>query len=281
MQLRKIFIFFISAILCMAIGQVFYLYTHQQFKPCDFAHTIKKTDNWDVQFGLKDRELALAVVQQPFRYLGEGKQMTAYLSEDERFVIKLFNPRLPLNHKHFSSVKRILRFCSLHWLSNAYFHRQERLERLFKRYQIAATALRDETGTVWVHLQPSTALGKTVRILDRDGTPYDVSLDTIPFVIQYKADLAGERLRQLLDRGDSEKVRDAALQISAFFTQRAHKGYTDRIQTLHNNYGFVGEQFVQIDPGRLLFDQGVAENSEKEVERILSYIRQDWPQLGL
>ena len=187
MQVIKIFIFFFSAILCTAIGQVFYLYTHQQFKPCDFAHTIKKTDNWDVQYGPKDRELALAVVQQPFRYLGEGKQMTAYLSEDERFVIKLFNPRLPLNQKHFSSVKKILHFCSLRWLSSAYFHRQDRLERLFARYQIAANALREETGTVWVHLQPSTALGKTVHIFDRDGTPYDLSLDTIPFVIYLPA----------------------------------------------------------------------------------------------
>ncbi len=281
MQLMKIFIFFISAILCLAIGQVFYLYTHQQFKPCDFAHTIKKTDKWALQFAPKDRELASAVLQQPFRYLGEGKQMTAYLSEDERFVIKLFNPRLPLNTKHFSSVKRILHFCSLHWLSSAYFHRQQRLEKLFKRYQIAANALREETGTVWVHLQPDTALGKIARIFDRDGTAYEVSLDAIPFVIQYKADLAGERLGQLIEKGDSEKLRDAALRITTFFTQRAHKGYTDRIQTLHNNYGFIGEQFVQIDPGRILFDPEVVENSEKEVERILSYIRKDWPQLGL
>jgi hypothetical protein len=137
--------------------------------------------------------------------------------------------------------------------------------------------MKEEAGLVYVHLCPSTWLDQTVEMKDRDEACYTIDLGHTPFVLQRKAELAQARFIRLLRENDVDGVRASLEQLRDLFKSRASKGITDRIQTLHNNYGFIGTRAVQIDVGRVRLDESIALEPELEVDRIMRGIHDLYP----
>lgn len=218
------------------------------------------------------------VFNQPFSYLGRGKQMSAFESSDHRFVLKLFHPRPPLKMRYFRDFKKMRSLFSLKWITAAFLKKEERLLKLYQRYALAFREIRDETGLLYVHLTDVTKFtgSLVVEIEDRDGTRSLVEVNEIPFVLQKKGELAKTRLLRLMQQNDLGGLKAALAQLEALFWARAKKGITDRIQTLYNNYGFVDGKAIQIDVGRVWFDPTVAENPSCEVEKIMTRIHRKY-----
>lgn len=264
--------------LCSCCAYWAYLFTHREFRPEDCYHPIVHSPEFPLVFTDAERLEAQAATDQIFRYLGHGKQMTAYLSSDGKYVLKLFNPRKILKREAFFDAEKLIHFCSLKWLNSAHFKKEERLRRLFARYQIAAKELKEETGIVWVHLHPGTRLGKKAIIYDKGGSICFLNLDDAPFALQYKVELAAEKLSSALQNQDLQAQSSLLQAMIAFFSKRAAKGYTDRIQTFHNNYGFLEGRLIQIDPGRICYSSEVEQHPQEEMNRILNSFYCDWPQ---
>ena len=269
----KLFIYSLLALPWIFFCHLLYLYTHREFSPPDFRYSYTfESENIPMSAALKDEVRGL--LNQKFAYLGCGKQMTAFESEDHRFVIKFFNPRAVVREKWFSDWDKFRRLCSLRWFSDNYLRRKARLAKLSKRYRLGFEQLREESGLVYVHLGDSSKLFQTLSLTDKQGKAHQIDLDRCPFVLQKKAELATNYLGHLLDKGELEKAKQGIEEICRVLASRAKKGFTDRKQTLHNNYGFVEDRFVQIDLGRLNKDELIEQTPDEEIKRVYSQLHQ-------
>ncbi len=260
--------------LCAAVmgAHLLYLYTHCSFKPDAFRHSFVLNRSASAPADLTLQGEVSAQLGQPFHYLGCGRQMTAYESADHRYVIKFFNPRAIVQQEDFRKWGKIRRFCSLKWISKAYFKRRARFERLFQCYQTAFDELRLEAGLIYVHLDRSTALSQTLCVVDEGGKSYKVALDTTPFVLQHKAELVTTRFERLIREREWESAKQHVLALHRLFVTRAEKGYTDRVQTIHNNYGFIGDLAVQIDMGGIVKERAVELAPAQDIYRVFSKV---------
>ncbi len=285
---RIIFIFGIvvlSLAACLT-SHLTYLYFHQQFKVEDFKHefVFQNSEKFLPSPNIKLKKEAADILNQAFSYVGHGHQMTAFESEDHRYVIKFFNPRPALNEETFHSIKGMKHLCSLKWLSDAYLKRRSLMMKLMGSYQIAFDELKEETGLVYIHCDNTTCLSKTIHLLDRKGEPSWIDLDKVPFILQKKAEIAADRLEYLIQRNEIDKVKKALSDIYMFFEARARKGITDKQQTLYNNYGFIGDQVIQIDVGRIRKDENIQKRPDEEIKRVFGHINKflsgRYPQLS-
>lgn len=263
----------LAALLFIPACHLGYLYTHCEFSPPDFKHKslvlhTQPTTPPDAAHLQHVQE----ILSQKFHYLGRGRQMTAFESADHQYVIKFFNPRTFIKKKWFSDISRLRRMVSLKWLSRAYFKREARLKRLSHRHQIALDGMAEDAGLIYAHLNPGTALATHLTCEDKEGRLHDLPLEHVPFILQKKSNLIFSHLQELLQEGEIEKAQERVREVYALFESRAHKGFTDRIQTLHNNYGFTSDGAIQIDVGGIMRDPLIAKNPTSEIQRVFANI---------
>jgi hypothetical protein len=263
---------FIFLVIVAAGIHVIYLYNHREFGTKDFYHPFMLGLQERIAPSEEVKKEALEILNQPFTYLSYGGQSTVYESLDKKYVIKFFNPRMVIKENWFHQFAKLRRLNSLKWITNTYFRQKLRLKKYFLRYELAFKDLKEETGLVYVHLDPSTALSQTMVLTDKEGNPHQFNLDAYPFVLQKKVELTMHHLDRLLKNGDVNGAKEGVKQIYELFLSRAQKGYTDRLQTLHKNYGFFEGRAVQLDVGRIRKIPAISENPQKEMERIISNI---------
>ena len=276
-------IFSFVFVICCHLSILFFFHFNEKSSPNKFVHGFEKTYSTDV-VGLEFSKLE-EIFAQPFHFLGQGKQMRAYESADKQWVLKFFNPMRPLKRGWTRRWKWWGRTASLKWISREWFCKKKRLKKLFYRHKIAYEYLKEETGLVFVHLSPSEKVSHYVHLFDPYEKKHILHLANAPFVLQKKATLVGPFLHQLLAE---EKIVEAKLAISELeklFEKSLEVGITDRIQTMHNNYGFVDQKPIQIDVGRIHYLPSLKEHPDAERERILhnfhAWIQNHFPQLEI
>lgn len=208
------------------------------------------------------------ILTQPFHYLAQGTQMVAYESEDKTVVLKLFNPMRPLKKEWYKEWALWKHYSSFKWISRAWLKQKERLFKLFERHKIAYELLKEETGLLYVHLFPSAQVTHYLHVTDQNGKNHILPLEKTPFVLQKKAILVPAYLQKLLEQGEIEKAHLALHRLETLLAKRARLGITDRIQTMHNNYGFVGDQPIQLDVGRIHLSEEIQADPKQEKERL-------------
>lgn len=263
---RKNWIFWIFLFpLVIHFSCVIFFHFGDHFHPRNFEHGFKKEYATEVP-GLDYSQLD-AILSQPFKQLGQGRQMTALISADGNYVLKLFNPREPKRGKWYLDWKHWKKTYSLKWIKREWFQTDARLEKIFTRHKIAFSLLRDETGLLFLHLAPSDKISHFVHVTDREGKTHILNLNQTPFVLQKKAILAESYLNTLVQENKIAEAKEAIARIEQLFARRLQVGITDPNQTMHNNYGFIDGTPIQIDVGRIRFDSDLANN---EQDRILN-----------
>jgi hypothetical protein len=221
---------------------------HPEFGPSDFCHpSILKRESSNPD--LASKQFASEILKQQFSYLGCGGQVTAYESADHKYVLKFFNPRRSL------------------------FNKRKLLERHFMRYTMSLKDLKEETGVIYNHFDPSTVLQQTVEVIGKEGRLHSIPLEAYPFVLQKKVELALPYLENLVKEGKIEEAKEATRQLYALFASRAQKGYRDHMQNLTNNFGFFEGKAIQLDPGRIRKDAAIAQNPHREIARVIANIK--------
>ena len=284
-KMKKIILFaslFVLLLGMAASGHVLYLYTHREFGPKDFYHPFILGFKGSICPEEHAKKQAAEILNQKFTYLNHSGQMTVYQSQDQKYVLKFFNPRSVIKKSWFQQFPKLRRLNSLKWIANTYFSKKERMQRFFLRYEMAYQDLRDETGLVYVHLDPSTCLSKNVDVVDKEGNLHRIALDAYPFVLQKKVELTMHHLGRLLKNGDVEGAQKSVEQIYDLFLTRTQKGYTDRLQTLYKNYGFIDGRAVQLDIGRIRKDPELAVKPEMKriITNITPSIAEPFPELA-
>lgn len=202
---------------------------------------------WDVS---PNDEIELAeIFSQPFTYLAAGGQCYAFVSEDQKYVVKFFKHhlrRLPFWLAHLPLPSSFAKK-----RENQKSKRMRKFLRDFRSYTLAYTNLAHETGLLYLHLNETTCLKINARIIDKLNIAHTVDLDTTDFVLQKKASLVYPHLLQLVQEEKIETAKQAITSICELVERQYKKGIYDEDAKIHRNFGFLENQAIVIDVGRL------------------------------
>ena len=220
---------------------------------------------------------------QPYRYLGHGGQCFAFLSHDDRYVIKFLKTRFhAFGHPSLFSLPCFPEKIRERKMQKALF----KLHRDFNSYLFASTDLKEETGIFYVHLDKTSDLKKKVRITDKLGIAHTLDLDHFSFIVQRRAEPACSYLSKLIEKNEIEKAKSAICSLLALIQKRCQKGYYDEdAKIVRDNIGFIAQRPLFIDVGRFVKDPAKQnEQIYKQDMRDLSlqlerWIRDNYPYL--
>lgn len=186
-------------------------------------------------------------LDQKYTYFRRGGQAFVFLSEDGEYVIKflkqrMFRPSWLLNHLPLPRLFRDKR----NW------KRLDKLKRDFKSYKFAFEELHDQTGMLYLHLNPTTHLQKKLSITDRLNISHQINLDQFDFIVQKRAKEVNHYIETLMNQNRIQEAKKAIKDLIALIPLSEKKGYRDRDPDIQTNCGFIGDQAVKIDVGRFL-----------------------------
>ncbi|SRR5581483_2432048 len=188
------------------------------------------------------------IFAQPFRYLDSGGQSYAFLSEDGNIVLKFFK----MHHlRQYPWLAKITLPSFLDpFRRDALHYQRKRLERVFSSCKIAYDELKEETGLLYVQLNPHPELeALQVQLVDKINMTHTVKLSHIPFVLQYRADNAFKILRRHLKQQDLDAAKQVVKEIIDFLELRYQKGIKDLDPAPRRNIGLLKNRAIAIDIG--------------------------------
>jgi len=188
------------------------------------------------------------ILDQPFTYFNKGSQSYVFLSQDKKYVLKLFK-------KH--------KLTPISWLSylsipaNPYHQdflkKQQRIKNTFLSCQTANDFLKEETGLVYLHLHP-TKLCRSLHLIDKKGCSFQIPLDDTLFFIQRKAELIYPTISQSMALGKVEKAKEIITAVFAFLEHLGKKGVAKNDPIIKKNFGILEDKVVQIDIGNMAIE---------------------------
>lgn len=237
---------------------------------------------WEVE---NDPESLGTILDQPYTYLAKGAQSYVFASEDGQYVIKFFRiyhmtpPRF-LTHCYWP-------MCVQGYRLSKMIQKQEELDRDFTSYKIAYDHLKEETGLVFLHLNKTNNLKKTLTLIDKLGISYPIDLDQMEFLVQKRATIAYPALAQITEEKGIDAGKSALTQLVSLLALRIDKNIKDKDPDLNTNFGFIDIRPVQIDVGRFRINPSPlsAEEKRDEVIRITDnldqWLRSQYPELSI
>ncbi len=215
------------------------------------AMPLAVSTKWDVR-PLSVSEIAevKAALDQPYDYLARGQQAFVFLSRNGKYVVKFFN-------RKSSMLPFPWNFLPEKWLFNQrkackLQRRKDKLHRDFMSYKLSFDQLQTETGLLFVHLSASNNLGARLHFQDKLRIEHALDLDQVPFVVQRCAQLVYPHIEQLMAAQRESEAKQALSSLLALFVKRCQLGIADSDPDLDKNFGFIGNQAVQIDTGRFV-----------------------------
>lgn len=250
MKMRWIFKCILSAILFHGAYKFCYLKT-SGFNIGRISSNYDFNPEWEVSHVNED--LLNKASKQKFSFLGSGGQCFAFVSEDDKYVIKFYKhdtARLPFFMKYFPIPKK--------YFPKREIQRKKRLKRLFRdfnSFKLSYEYLEKETALLYLHLNKTNYLNRKITIIDRVHISHTLDLDKMVFILQKKADLAYPYLKHLAEKKDFNKAKHAMQSICDLIFSRLQKGIYDEDAKIHRNFGFIQDHAILIDVGRLKFDE--------------------------
>jgi hypothetical protein len=240
----------------------------------------KHQKDWEVSLEKEDLEALDSILSNDFSYLRSGSQCYAFVSQDQKYVLKFFkmnrlNPNVWL--------KAFTTFFNDDICDKKLHERECKVVETFSAFKTAFCDFRKNSGLLMVHLNKTDHLHRKVVVWDKSNKSWKVDLDQVPFVIQKKADLIYDRLTSLIERKEIESAKKAVLSLLNLIVERGQKGLADLDQGLRNNYGFSEELPIQIDLGRMKRScqtvDGWAE-AERIGNKVVAWVQQAYPHLA-
>jgi hypothetical protein len=222
---------------------------------------------------------------QPFTFLGKGGQSYAFLSPDQTIVLKVFK----IHHRSPLHLWKYLALFSP--LENLYQKvldlKVEKELRALNSFHIAFADLKEETGLLYLHLNPTDFLHQTVTLRDKLGVPHLIDLDHIPFALQKRATLPKPTLRKLMKEGKTQEAKQLLDSMLLFLKKRSQKGIADRDPIIEKNFGFLEGQAIEIDLGSFFRDPSLCHSQKAKRDLFFTTLKwKNWlldryPELGL
>ena len=242
------------------------------------------------------------LLSQSYTFLGAGSECFAFLSADESTVIKFFKLDLlrpvyihrGIFLEDYSSYAGTLSDLSYaREESNSFFDkalkrlfgmREYRLLRTFTSLKLAYTQLKEEAGLLYLHLNPTEHLQRSLTLYDSCGIAHTIDLDTAKFFLQKKAVPIETHLAALKQEENHAAAKECIDSLLQLILVRCTKGFADR-DIVDRNLGFIGTQAIEIDSGSFLENERMREPFVYRQElfygtlELKSWLQEEYPEL--
>lgn len=198
----------------------------------------------------EERSLIDQALDQEYTYLGKGCQAYVFLSQDGNYVLKFFKyqrfrPQSWINL--FTFIPAIDRY-----QKNKAKKKKERLDDVFRSWKIAYEDLNAETGVVYVHLNKSDHLNKTLKIYDKLGLTHHLDLDQMEFLVQHRASMLGPTIKRMIDNGEQTEVKLLLDNLLTMLVSEYYRGFADNDHALMQNTGVWSGKPIHMDVGQFI-----------------------------
>ncbi len=235
-------------LLAVVVFRVSYYWLTDGFSVSKIKNTFPQTCEWQLDAPSASVEKQLhEICKGSFSYLAKGSQSYAFISEDKKYVLKLFKCY------HLKPVNWIAKLPMPQALAQS---RDEALAKRYKKisltlqsYKLAATEIQEECGLVALEILPTKEIDQEVTLYDKLGRKHRINLGQYGFILQKRADLIYPRLSHWIATGDMTSAKRALQSIVAIIVERSKKGIQDSDPDLHKNAGLIGTTAVFIDLG--------------------------------
>ncbi|MCE5293110.1 MAG: hypothetical protein LLF94_00665 [Chlamydiales bacterium] len=278
-----------AVVLCIAYGA--YYYAREQDRKVDGFYPNRITSifpddpKWDIDVSQAEVAAASLILKQPYHYLAHGFQCYAFVSADDKYVLK------------FIRQQRLKPPVVIEWLPNILFFKsikeqrvqmgQKRANYLFRSLKVSFEDVPEETGMLLVHLNKTKDLYPTVELIDKAGNRYSVKLDDYEFVLQKKALPIKPTISKLMAEGDVSGAKERVDQIFDLLVTCAKKGIADMDNQLirKNNLGFLPDRAIYIDTGKITRKESMKTRVRfaKDLERLQPlyvWLQEHYPELA-
>lgn len=240
---------------------------------------------WDIIVTPLQVQAANTALSQPYKYLAHGFQCYAFVSQDDKYILK------------FIRQQRLQPSLIVQLLPNIFFKSvkqekerlgQKRANYLFRSLKVAFEDVPHETGLLFVHLNKTKNTHPQVTIYDKAGTKYIIDLDSHEFVLQKKAEAIKPMLSKLVKSGNLHEAKLRIDQIFTLLTTCAKKGIADLDNQLirKNNLGYLTDQAIYIDTGKITRKESIKTLARfkvdlKRLQPLYEWLQELSPELAL
>lgn len=245
-------------LLCLTLVSVFIFFSARvyyrltdDFRLRHIVHELPFNPDWETPITSEDRQLLQQIADQPFTYLGKGAQSYAFVSQDGEYVLKFFKfkhlkPSWIVNHfPDFGPFQR--------YKEKSIARKERQIQSVFTGYKLAYDVHRAESGLLFVHLNPTTELNLEAVVFDKIGRRFEIPMDPYIFVVQRRAEVNRDVMDRLLTNGEVELAKQRVRQIVDLYLSEYNKGIYDRDHGVLHNIGFIGDQPIHLDIGKLTY----------------------------
>jgi hypothetical protein len=216
------------------------------FKLSKMKLQIPNRPEWDIVTDLSSEQLQ-SILSQPYVYLNRGAQCYVFESLDHKYVIKFFRYDRAKN-KSF----------------------QEKLERLFSACLLGFSLAKEETGVLFLHLNQTKDLYPVLHAKGPIGQTLQIPLDRYRFALQKKVEPFEQALLNAYKSHDPDEMKRKIDSLLSLLESRISKGIYNSDPSLFRNFGFLGDQAIEIDFGN--YSQTKI-SKEKEIARYTNRLK--------
>ncbi|MGC2596164.1 MAG: hypothetical protein WA347_07780 [Rhabdochlamydiaceae bacterium] len=206
------------------------------------------------------------LLDQSYHLIGAGSECFAFRSEDGKAVIKFFkfDHTRPVYFKRglFSEdhsgyagtlsnhplTRMVLPAPLDHYLRRLLGIREFRIQRTFSSVKLAYEELKEETGLLYLHLNPTDHFHRMLTLYDRNGIRHEIDLDSTRFFLQKRAVPIQHHFSNLRKNGKHREASESIDSLLNLILSRCKKGFADR-DFFNKNLGFIDNQAIEIDTG--------------------------------
>lgn len=235
---------FLLACFSFWFPSAFKRWTHP-FRPAKCLIQCPYIPEWEISpLSVNEKQKIYAVLKEPFSYLSKGAQSYVFLSQDQKYVLKLFRfdtCRMPFGQNILKKFRKWARLKEKLFLPT-----EVKIMKNFSSCKLAYSLAQKQTGVVFVHLNPKPDFLPILRVKDRLGRCHRIDPAHYRFALQKKAD----RFKEILT------VDDARPYIMSYLTllkEIAELGLVNIDVKLGSNFGFLEGKAIQIDFGNFIY----------------------------
>lgn len=221
----------------------------------------------------QEQETVRGILNQKFTAIGKGAQFHAFISEDQKYVLKCvkFGKFQPL-----SWLAHIPIFSDHNPYRRNYLYKQKKLNALLQSCKTAYLGAKEETGMLFLHLNQTRSQFPKVSIVDNKGKTSLIDLDRTPFILQKKAELIYPHIDALMEKQEVEKAKEAITSIFKCFVLLGEKCVCENDPIMKKNFGFASDgSVIQIDIGQFQIQPHRKKQYRRELRQITAALR-DW-----
>lgn len=275
---------FVAALLIFALARLYYALT-DDFRLSNIASPIPHQESWEISAPSAEEERHLKqILDQPYFYLGKGAQCYAFASEDGRYVLKFFK---------FKHLRPSLFIDALPAIGDLKAYKEKQTARkqrklfgVFRSYKLAYDVDKSESGLIFIQLNKEGNPQRHVTIVDKIGLKYTLDLKDIPFLLQNKGSTLRVVIDSLLKKGDVETAKMRFGQILDLYSVEYSKGIYDHDHGIMQNTGFIGDEPIHLDVGKLEREEKMRDKSFAKQDALLvignidQWVAKHYPQYG-